>query len=157
MLYDSIVLLGILMFAVALIVLPYQVLLGTAYPHDGPLHRIIVQIVLVLTLAGFFLYFWTHGGQTLGARAWRFRLLRDDGADLDRSDALSRLLWATAFFGPAAIGLLWLAVSPDQAFWTITAIIPAALCLLWTLIDRDGLAWHDRLSRTRPVMLKKGS
>lgn len=155
MLYDSIVLLGILMFAVALIVLPYQVLLGTAYPHDGPLHRIIVQIVLVLTLAGFFLYFWTRGGQTLGARAWRFRLLRDDGADLGRFDAMHRLAWATAFFGPAMLGLLWLSVRPDLAIWTITATAPAALDLFWTLIDRDGLAWHDRLSGTRPVMLKK--
>jgi uncharacterized RDD family membrane protein YckC len=29
------------------------------------------------------------------------------------------------------------------------------LCYLWIWIDRDGLAWHDRLTHTRVVVLPK--
>ncbi len=48
----------------------------------------------------FFAYFWVHGGQTLGMRAWRFRLLRDDGEPLTTADAGRRLLWSTLVPAP---------------------------------------------------------
>lgn len=79
---------------------------------------------------GFYIFFWVRGGQTLGMRAWRFRLVRRDGQGLTYGDALKRLLWA------------------------IVTLAPAGLGLLWVLIDRDGLSLYDRLSRTGPVMLK---
>ena len=154
MLYDTMILLGILMLAVTFVVLPYQAITGAPYPHHELPYRTALQVVLVSTLIGFFLYFWTHGGQTIGMRAWRFGLLRDDGAPLGRSDALRRLAWAAALFGPAALGLLWLTIRPEQSTRAIIAVAPATLCLLWTLIDRNRLAWHDRLSRTRPIMKK---
>ena len=82
-------------------------------------------------VAGFFAYFWTHGGQTLGMSAWRLRLVRADGGQPRLADALIRLVCA------------------------VVALAPAGLGLLWILIDRDGLAWHDRWSRTRLVLVKR--
>jgi uncharacterized RDD family membrane protein YckC len=64
-------------------------------------------------------------------RAWRTSLLRADGGMPTATDALLRL-------GLAALTLL-----------------PAGAGLLWVLFDRDGLAWYDRLSRTRPVLTVK--
>ncbi|UHD14982.1 RDD family protein [Thiocapsa bogorovii] len=128
LLYDSVLLLGVLMFAVMLVVIPYTSLTGTS-PNEQPLHLALMQIYLAIVICGFYVYFWTHGGQTLGMRAWRFRVIRDDGENLNTGDALKR-------FGWAALSLL-----------------PAGLGLWWSLIDRDGLAWHDRRSHTRPVML----
>lgn len=132
MLYDSLLLVGVLMVALAFFVIPYELLLGQA-PYENVLARFLMQLYLLLVIAAFYLYFWTHGGQTLGMRAWRFRVIRDDGQNVNASDALKRLAWATLSLLPAGIG-----------FW-------------WALIDRDRLSWHDRRSGTRLVMLKPKS
>jgi uncharacterized RDD family membrane protein YckC len=128
LLYDSVLLLGVLMFAVMLVVIPYTSLTG-ASPNEHPLHLALMQVYLAIVICGFYIYFWTHGGQTLGMRAWRFRVIRDDGENLNTGDALRR-------FG-----------------WAVLSLLPAGIGLWWSLIDRDGLAWHDRQSQTRLVML----
>jgi len=128
-LYDGMVLLGILILAVALVVIPYEQLSGTPFPQDAPLHRLALRAYLLLVIGAFFSYFWVRGGQTLGMRAWRLRVLHDDGEPLGWGDAWRRFAFACLSLAPFGLGLLW--------------------CLL----DRDGLAWHDRLSRTRPVLV----
>lgn len=131
-LYDSMLLLGLLLLAVALLVIPYEQLVGTPYPHDEPVHRLALQAYLLLIVGSFFSYFWVRGGQTLGMRSWRLRVLREDGQPLRWSDAWRR-------FGAACL-----------------ALAPLGLGLLWCLLDREGLAWHDRLSNTRLVLVAKG-
>ena len=64
-------------------------------------------------------------------RAWRLRLVRADGGEPRLGDALLRLACALVSLAPAGLGL-----------W-------------WTLIDSEGLAWHDRWSRTRLVLVKR--
>jgi uncharacterized RDD family membrane protein YckC len=86
---------------------------------------------LVAVVIGFYAYFWTHGGQTLGMSAWRLRLVRVDGGKPRLTDALLRLACATVSLAPAGLGLLWV------------------------LVDREGLAWHDRWSRTRLVLVRR--
>ena len=48
----------------------------------------------MLIVGGVFCGFWTHGGQTLGLRAWHLRVVREDGAPLRWADTLgvARLL-----------------------------------------------------------------
>lgn len=63
---------------------------GDAIPTADP-----VFTVLLYTVTGvFFIVFWTHGGQTLGMRAWRLQLRRPDGSPLDTRRAVLRLLLA---------------------------------------------------------------
>lgn len=38
------------------------------------LYSLIIQVWVGLWVAGFFLWFWRNGGQTLGMRAWRLRI-----------------------------------------------------------------------------------
>lgn len=128
MLYDWVLLLGVLMLAVMLLIIPYELIMGQPYPKEDGLHRTLEQIYLVAVVCAFYAYFWIHGGQTLGMRAWRFRLVRDDGAPLRLTSALVRLAWATMGLLPLGIGL-----------W-------------WCIFDPDGLTWYDRRSRTRAVM-----
>ena len=90
-----------------------------------------LQLFLLISPAAFFSWFWTHGGQTLGMRAWRLKLLDSEGDPVTLKLSLIRL-------GAALLSAL-----------------PLGLGYLWVLIDRDSLAWHDRLSRTRLVVLKK--
>lgn len=119
--YDSL-LIGALLFAATALVNPLM-------PQDhvpGGAHW--YQAGLLLLVFGFYGWFWTHGGQTLGMRAWRLRVLTTDGQALDWRRAtlrfvLSVLAWSTI------IGLLW--------------------CLV------DGRALHDRFSGTQVLRLPK--
>jgi uncharacterized RDD family membrane protein YckC len=63
--------------------------------------------------------------------SWRVRVEREDGSLLDWADTLRRL---------AAALLSWL---------------PLGLGFLWILVDPQRRAWHDRLSRTRVVVVPK--
>jgi len=68
---------------------------------------------------------WHRGGQTLGMRPWRLRVLAADGGCAPRRALVVRY----------AVGTLSLAVG-GAGFW-------------WAWVDRDGLTWHDRASGTR--------
>jgi uncharacterized RDD family membrane protein YckC len=79
----------------------------------------------------FFTGFWSRGGQTLGMRAWRLQLVRADGSAVNWPDAFKRHLAA------------------------LLSLLVFGLGFLWMLVDRDKLTWHDRLSNTRLVLLKR--
>lgn len=58
---------------------------------------------LLAVVGFFFVWFWSHGGQTLGMRAWRLKIQRMDGTTISMMQAVIRLF--TAFLG---LGNLWL-------------------------------------------------
>ena len=105
-----------------------QSALGSA---DDPL-RLPLQLYLLLCPFAFFGWFWTHGGQTLGMRAWRLRLLDEEGNTVTWRQSVIRV--AGAYLSSLLLGLGY----------------------LWMLFDRDGRTLHDRLSKTRLVLLAKG-
>ncbi len=49
------------------------------------------------SVIAFYLWFWTHGGQTMGMRAWRLRVQNSDGSMISLTQAMIRL--ATAALG----------------------------------------------------------
>ncbi len=124
-LYDSLLLMAIL-FMASLVVLP---LMGDN--PSAPTLFVFRLYLLVLAFA-FFAWFWSHGGQTLGMRAWRIRLQNRRGGPPSLWQLMLRFLVAI---------LSWLAFG---------------LGFLWSLIDREKLTWHDRYSMTELVVLPKG-
>lgn len=88
---------------------------------------------LWLEAAAFYGWFWLHGGQTLGMRAWRLRLVGIDALGESRPltvrDCAVRSLVGTVSLAAALLGMLWVIVS--------------------------GRTWHDSASRTRVVVLPK--
>jgi len=82
---------------------------------------------LVAIAMAFFCGFWVHGGQTLGMRAWRIRVVREDGRPLTWD--LAALRFAAA----------------------VAAALPAGLGLWWGVFDAGNRGWHDRLTGTRVV------
>ena len=74
---------------------------------------------------------WQRGGQTLGMRPWRLRVVPRDGGALTRTAAWRRYTVAT-------LSLL----AGGAGFW-------------WAWIDRDRLTWHDRASGSRVVRLAR--
>jgi len=119
MLYESLVL-GAVVFVAALI---FTLLRNPQAPGAMP----FFQAYLVLVILGYFTWFWTHGGQTVAMRAWRFRVESADGEPL-------RFIQACLRFMLACFSLL------------------SVLGLLWAWFDRDKQFLHDRLARTRLVM-----
>jgi uncharacterized RDD family membrane protein YckC len=129
MLYDLMLLFGVLVVAAALFYTGFSAITGSERIAGAA--RVLFQAYLLAVIIGYYLYFWTGGRQTLGMRAWRTRLLRMDGTTPRAADALHRLALAALTLLPAGVGLLSV------------------------LFDRDGLTWYDRLSRTRPVLTTK--
>ena len=91
----------------------------------------LLRVYLFLVGLIFFAWFWTHGGQTLGMRAWRLKVRRRDGQPLS---------WPVAC---ARYALAWLA-------W-----LPLGLGVLWCAIDARRRSWHDALSGTEIILLPK--
>ena len=122
--YDSLLLFSVLFFATLVLLLLNG---GRAIPPNEPLYTTYLIGVSFL----YFGWFWTHGGQTLGMRAWRLRIEPETGGPVSWKLALMR-------FGSAILS--WL---------------PLGAGYLWMLIDRRGLTWHDRLSGTRVILTPK--
>lgn len=74
---------------------------------------------------------WRRGGQTLGMRPWRLRIVSVDGRA-----PTARALWLR--FAVATVSTL----AAGLGFWCA-----------W--IDRERLTWHDRLSGTRLIRMPK--
>ena len=59
----------------------------------------IYTLYLCCVIVGFYTYFWTHGGQTLGMRAWKLKLQNKDGTPIKLSQAFIRVTTAILGFG----------------------------------------------------------
>ncbi|MBK8182174.1 MAG: RDD family protein [Candidatus Competibacteraceae bacterium] len=149
-LYDSLLLAGVLFIATALALgLTVAALGAESVKLHNPL-RGNPFLSTYLLLVCFFFYggFWTHGGQTLGMRAWRLRVQRRDGRGLNWWQALLRFLSGGLWLIPVvylhgALGLgldrslgaglagLILLVAlrlPDQASETELVLLPKVKC-----------------------------
>jgi uncharacterized RDD family membrane protein YckC len=131
LLYDGLLLFGLLTLATAILIVPYGLFIGHHYPDGNLFYLTLLRLYLLAVIAGFYVYFWTHGGQTLGMRSWRLRVVRTNGAPLRAADGWRR-------FG-----------------WAVVSLLPAGLGLWWCLIDPEHLAWHDRRSGTRLVLVPR--
>lgn len=116
--YDALLLFS-LVFAVTLfVVLPVNH--GEAIDSGN----LIYQTLILLLMYGYFGWQWTHGGQTLGMRAWRIKLVNGDKSDVNWTQASLRFLIAI--------------LSTSCLF----------LGFVWALFNRNKQAWHDRYSHT---------
>ena len=119
-LYEALIVVALVFIAT----LPFSYVFGDA---TGGWKRHLLQGWVVFTLGAYFCWFWTHGGQTLPMKTWRFRLVRSDGASVKLPLALRRYVLAWLSFAAAGLGFAW-------AFF-----------------DRDRQFLHDRLSGTALV------
>ena len=117
MLYDSVIMLGLLMVATA-VALPF-----------GDTQKMALQdfwfTMWLLSVCFFYLAgCWRYGAMTLGMRAWRIRIISNDGNTISWSRCVLRFV--TALISIAAVGLGF----------------------LWALIDQKNRCWHDFAGNT---------
>ena len=89
--------------------------------------RTVFQLYLAFVVGAYFVWQWTHGGQTLPMKTWRLRLVDADGAPIGAARASARYILAAA--GALAVGLGF----------------------IWAVADRDRQFLHDRVAGTRIV------
>jgi uncharacterized RDD family membrane protein YckC len=96
-----------------------------------------------LVVAGYFLFSWCRGGQTLGMRPWRIRLRDARGNAVALPRGVVRLL-------VAALPLAWLALASTLGTTTVAWAMLATwtLWFLPTLFDAHRRALHDLVAGT---------
>jgi uncharacterized RDD family membrane protein YckC len=123
MFYDLFPLNGIGMVAAALWVLVFH---GVYDPrHPGLLLRALLTAWLLVVTGAYFVVSWVRVGATVGSRAWKFRLVRDDGTRVGVRTAYLRFVLALV-----SLALL------GGGFW-------------YAWFDPDRRTWHDRVCGTR--------
>jgi len=109
-----------------------------------------LQMWLFFVLGLYFIWFWSHGGQTLPMKTWHIRVVTKEGKALRPWRALGRFLLAWCWFLPGLAGA-WL----FQAQGWMLALFPAVNFVLWALtalFDKDRQFLHDRLAGTRLIV-----
>jgi uncharacterized RDD family membrane protein YckC len=108
--YDALLLLAVLFFA-TLLILPFNA--GIAFSKEQFLYPIYLGFVSFL----FYGWFWTHGGQTLGLKAWKTKVLTEGRQPISWRQAFIRFIAALFSFGIFGFGILWILVDKNQRSW----------------------------------------
>jgi uncharacterized RDD family membrane protein YckC len=140
MVYDALIAIAIGMLSALIIIglltaaFESNLLSKQGYEHvselmqESLLYKSLVQVWVGFWISAFFLWFWKHGGQTLGMRAWRIRIYNlnpDDAVGYKR--LIIRLISSLGGLGT----------------------------LLVLLDFKNKLALQDRLTRTEVLFLSK--
>lgn len=82
------------------------------------------QIYLIGIWMLFCTWFWVNGGQTIGLRAWKLKIVDYDNKTITWTQAVLRFL---------------------------IPIITVGISFAWCFIDKDSQALHDRLAKTKII------
>ena len=106
--------------------------LKTMIDHGYNLGGFLFYSILLVTVYGFFGFFWTRSGQTLGMKAWRVKIVNEDGYRL---------------------------ITPTQSIIRFIIAIPAFMLagsgFFWALIDGKKRTWQDIASSSRVILVEK--
>lgn len=124
MLYEGLVVFSILLIG---FLLPQIVLsgFGIVFSSRG------LWLHVFLLLMAYFVWCWTHGGQTLPMKTWKIRIAGENGGK-------PRLMQAV---------LRYMAAWPS--------ILLGGVGILWAFIDKDKQFLHDRIAGTKIVGIER--
>jgi uncharacterized RDD family membrane protein YckC len=93
----------------------------------GDTATLIVSLLSIVISIGYFVYFWTSSGQTIGHSIMKIKVVTVDGGKLDMGKAILR--YVGYLISGAIIGLGF----------------------LWVLFDANKQGWHDKIAGTYVV------
>jgi len=127
--YDCFLLLAILFVVSAIATALNQ---GKAVEPGDVLYPIFVILIFGLSYL-YFAWFWIHGGQSLGMKTWHVQLRSDnpDETQINWKIAAIRFFSAIISWGVFGLGFLW------------------------SLFDKKNRSWHDMISKTVIIDLRK--
>ena len=144
--YDALILLALCFLAMAIIT--------PIFDRQSAIQHIFAGIYLLVVISAFYLWFWTHGGQTLGMRAWRLRLQDNDHQPIKLTQGILRIMTALpAWLGLGIFALLASIRKTAELPVFFQHLQPYALwicllCLVWILLDNRPNSWRNRLSHS---------
>tara|TARA_B110000116_G_C16218601_1_gene308365 strand:+ start:68 stop:490 length:423 start_codon:yes stop_codon:yes gene_type:complete len=118
--YDILLLVAVLFLATA-ILLPIT---GGKAINNG---NMLYFLYLLSCCYIYFSWQWTHGGQTLGMRSWKIRLVDKHGLSVNWVTVNKRFLLASISWLTGGAGFIW------------------------SVFDLEKLAFHDRYSHTKLI------
>ena len=122
LLYDFLLLFAVI-FMASLVFVPL-------FSSIDPLYfKPFYQFYLLTIMGVYFIWFWTHGEQTLAMQTWKLRIVDSKGQSITKKQAITRYLLALVLY----------------PFFFIT--------LIWMFFDRDRQFLHDRIAGTRIIKL----
>ena len=122
--YDLLILVTLLILASMLISVPLN--LNSQHPLF-----FVYQVCIYSISFLFYGWFWTHGGQTLGMKTWKFKITTTDGTEVNWLHALVRFIVSI---------ISWLALG---------------LGFIWSLFDKQKRTWHDIASKTQLTRIQQ--
>lgn len=143
MTYEGVLLFGVVMAAGW----AYSMLTDQRHALHG---RLGLQAFLFAVLAAYFVWFWTHGGQTVAMKTWRLRVETVDGRPLTPLRALARYLLAWMWFLPSLLAVQLAGLTGGWAIG-VTLLAGMAAYAVTSRLHPDRQFLHDALCRTRLV------
>lgn len=139
---------GILLFGVGMAAtFAYSSLTEMRHALQG---RTGLMTFLYAVCAVYFVWFWTHGGQTVATKAWHLRVVDSHGRPVTALRALARFVLSSVAWFLAAPSIAQYAGLPTggvvgvAAFWVLAYAGAARL-------NPGGQFWHDVVCGTRLV------
>lgn len=138
--YDGLIIIAIEMMAAGIVIasldmLTYLDLFSygehldvSAFLAADPIWSKIYPLYLSAVFIGFFAFFWTKGGQTLGMRAWKLRIQNQNGSNITLTQSFIRM-------GTSAFGL----------------------GNLMALFDRNNSSFQDTWAKCEVIVLAKAN
>lgn len=126
-LYDLFPLIALWMLTAGLMLLAVHGNVDVAHPPLA--YQVALRLALLAVSAAYFVVSWSRGGQTIGMRAWRLRVVATDGGRLPWPRALLRFVVAVASLAALGLGFIW------------------------CLFDRERRGWHDIATQSCLVRL----
>jgi uncharacterized RDD family membrane protein YckC len=143
LIYEGLLLFGVLMLAGWL----YGGLTQQRHALEG---RAGLQVFLFLVLAIYFVWFWTHGGQTVALKAWRMKVVAANGQALTQTRALARYVLSWLWFLPSLAAIQIAGLHSGAAIGS--TVVAGALSYAVTIYLHPQRQYlHDALCGTRIV------
>ena len=122
--------------------------------RNGLTHHNWLAAWVGLVVGVYFVWFWTHGGQTLPMKTWRLRVVgARDGGRLSVLRAVVRYVFAWLWFlPPLAVHPLFGLAVPQ------TLIVAVVWFVLYAAVGRVGVRrqfLHDRMAGTEVISLPR--
>ena len=147
-LYDCFLILASMFFATAL-TLPFT------KGEIAAENNIYMSFYLFIVIYVFYGWFWTHGGQTLGMRVWKQKLIQLDGTAVTWQQTFIRLITGLPAWLLLLVGLLLWAfpgkIELTEPFATVPNWLFAITGFIWVLLDNRSNNWRDKLSGTQVI------
>lgn len=109
-----------------------------------------LMAVLFVVIGLYFVWFWSHGGQTVAMKAWRIRLVDPQGGPVTPRRALARYLLSWLWFLPACVALYMRHIASAPMFFGVL-IAGVAGYALTALFNPSRQFLHDVLCGTNIV------